>query len=24
LIHGFLNSWFQMLLTTINGKIEFR
>jgi hypothetical protein len=24
LIHGFLNSWFQTLQTTMNGKIVFR
>jgi hypothetical protein len=24
LIHGFLNSWFQTLPATINGKIVFR
>jgi len=24
LIHGFMNSWFQTLQVTINGKIVFR
>jgi len=24
LIHGFLNSWFQILQATVNGKIVFR